>query len=224
MGHRIKSLIGAATISLLLAAPAVAAPPDRFEDHFTISFPDVERGLVILVNTTRDQYCTPDVVAWELAVAQWIIDWEAWFEGGQVGPEPPFPDDPPGGFPAGNDPLHVQLKETGQGALVLHLKAQDLDAEIWPMVDNPPLIGACTDTDPSDTPLVGTADVLGNDNDLEASGTRGNSFGDQGTIRGRDSDGDPFRYSWRFHVNDQCYAPDDGPPACLIEQSSFQTH
>ena len=224
MRHRIRSLLGAAAISLLLAAPAAAAPPDTFEEHFTIIFPDVERGLVIFVNTTREDYCTPDVVAWELAFIQWIADFEAWLEGAMVGPEPPFPEDPPSGFPEGNDPIVSRVKETGQGAVVAHREGVNMDAEIWPMIDNPPLVGPCTDTDPADTPLVGTADWSSNDNDVFVSGTRGNSFGDRGTIVGRDANGKPFKYSWRFHLNDRCYTPEDGPPACLIETSSFTTH
>ncbi len=222
MMRRAMSLIGAAALLLALSVPTAAAPPTKFAENFTILFPDVERGLVIFINTTRDEYCTPAVVAYEEAVIQWIIDWDAWFEGGQVGPEPPFPDVPAGGFPEGNDPILTQIKETGQGALVRHQRARGLVAEIWPMIENPPLVGPCTDTDPGDTPLVGMAQYQGNDNDLFGSGTRGNAFGDRGTITGRDADGEPFRYSWRFHLNSRCYVPEGGEPACLIDTSSFQ--
>lgn len=214
MTSRFRSMLAAMALSLMLALPAAAAPPETIEERFTIIFPDVERELVIFVNTTREDYCTADVVDWELAVIQWII-------GGEVGP---FPDDPPSGFPEGNDPIVSRVKETGQGALIAHRKGVDMNAEIWPMIDDAPLVGPCTDTDPSDTQLVGTADWSANDNDVDVSGTRGNSFGDRGTIKGRDASGKPFKYSWRFHVNDRCYVPEDGPPACLIETSSFSTH
>ena len=216
------AMIGTALLLMALAAPVTAAPPERFEEHFTIAFPDEERGLVILVNTTRADYCTPDVVAWELAVIQWQADHDAWDQGGQVGPEPPFPPDPASGFPEGNDPIETQQKETGQGAIVFHQTAKGLDAEIWPMVDDAPLVGPCTDTDAGDTPLVGTANYSGNDNDRLGSGTRGNAFGDQGSIVGRRADGKPFKYSWRFHTNTRCFAPEDGPPACFMDTSSFR--
>ena len=225
MRHVFRPVLVAAMLSLLAVVPAAAAPPERFDERFTILFPDTTRGLVVLVNTTRDEYCTADVVAWELAVLQFDIDWNAWFEGGQVGPEPPFPADPPSGFPEGTSSIHTQVKETGQGALVFYQAGRNLEAEIWPMVENAPLIGPCTDTNSADTPWVGTANYSGNDNDRFGSGTRGNAFGDQGSIKGKDANGRPFNYSWRFHINSSCFAPEnDGPPACLIDRSSFRTH
>jgi hypothetical protein len=216
------SLLGAAALLLAFGVPAAAAPPTKSAENFTLFLPDEERRLVIFLNTTRAEYCTAGVVAWEEAVAQWTIDYEAWLEGGEVGPEPPFPDEPVGGFPEGNDPILTQIKETGQGALVRHQRAKGLVAEIWPMVEDASGVGPCTDTDAGDTPLVGTGRYHGNDNDLFASGTRGNAYGDRGTITGQDADGNRFTYSWRFHVNSRCYAPEDGPPACLIATSSFR--
>jgi hypothetical protein len=56
---------------------------------------------VILQNTSLDSYCTPDVVDWEEAVIQWNEEVQEWIDGGQQGPEPPFPPDPPSGFPGG---------------------------------------------------------------------------------------------------------------------------
>lgn len=89
------------------------------------------------------------------------------------------------------------------------------------MVDDPPGVGPCTDTRKSATPWTGTARVQGNDNDVLVSETRGNDFSDSGRVS-------VSRYgkravsSWRFHVNDRCYQPEDGAPACLVERSSFK--
>ena len=63
---------------------------------------------------------------------------------------------------------------------------------------------------------------MGNDNDLFGSGTRGNAFGNRGMVNIVDEDGNRLRYSWRFHVNSRCHAPEDGQPACLIEGSSLR--
>lgn len=211
----------AALLAVAIVAPMTAAAPDRYEERLTILFPDEDRGLIIFVNTTRDDYCTPAVVAWEEDVIQWSIDFDEWVDGGEVGPEPEFPPDPASGFAEGNDPIRIQEKVTGQGALVWHMNAKGLDAEIWPMVDDPFFVGPCTDSR-ANGGLVGTAQVQGNDNDVFVSGTRGNSWGDRGTIMARDADGEPHKYSWRFHTNDRCYVPEDGPPRCLIEQSSLK--
>ena len=47
------AMIGTALLLMALAAPVAAAPPDGSRRASTIAFPDEERGLVILVNTTR---------------------------------------------------------------------------------------------------------------------------------------------------------------------------
>jgi hypothetical protein len=210
---------------LVLVVPATAAPPERNEINPTFFYADVERGLVIFVNTTRDQYCTPDVVAFELALARWLIDFEEWLEGGEVGPEPPFPDEPAGGFPEGEDPLREQLVTTRKGAVIVRMQGRNVTTEIWQMIEDAPLVGPCTDTDPADDPLyVGTSSVTANDNDLFVSGTRGNAFGSRLLFRGQDADGNAVKYTRRFHVNDRCRASEDAPPACLIETSYLRTH
>lgn len=64
-------------------------------------------------------------------------------------------------------------------------------------------------------PGFGVTSYKAQDNDAFGSGTRGNSFGHQGKASLTDTDGNDWSYKWKFHINDRCYAPADGPPACL---------
>lgn len=204
--------VGAA-LAVTLAIPAAAGPPDRFEVPFTPNFPDFEQEFAVFVNIDRAGYCTPEVVAWENAVI-------AWLEGGMVDPPPPEPE-----FPEGFDPISVQEKVTGQGAVVGHANGSDLTIELWNFdsEENRPLVGPCTDTDDDGSFFAsGTTSYKGNDNDLFGSDTRGNAFGDQGKADVTDGEGNDYRYSWKFHINSKCYAPEDGPPACLIQRSKLQ--
>jgi hypothetical protein len=211
------TIAAAGLLALTIAAPGAAARSDRFREPILNLFPDVDRELVILMNIPRDTYCTPEVIDWEEAVIQWVSDFDDWVAGGQVGPEPPFPDDPPGGFPEGEKLILIQSKETGKGAIVEHLRGKKLYSEIWPMVEDPPGIGPCTDTNAADTPLVGTGSWMNQDNELLGSGSRGNAFGGWGQIRA-----DGHTYKWRFHTNSRCYTPEDGPPRCERYRSSFR--
>lgn len=135
--------------------------------------------------------------------------------------------------PAGPPPAHevvtAQLKETGKGALVGHLRATDLYVEMWHLDEDPsPLLGACEDialqlADPDAEPFaVGTATYHANDNDFDVSGTRTNAFGDRGSAQLVGQDGTEYSYTWLFHLNDRCHV-DAGPPACLVERSSLRT-
>ena len=200
------------------ASPASAAPPDKFQIPLTIQFPDFERGYVGFLNTTRAESCTQAVVAFEEDLLQFFIDLEAWESGGMQGPPPEFPDEPE--FPAGQKPVSIQEKVTGKGAIVGHARGSGLVAELWPMVGNPPGVGPCTDSDGAATPWTGTGSFRGNDNDLEFSETRGNAFGERISMR-LSRNGDRARYQSRFHLNDRCYMPEDGPPRCLIESTRF---
>jgi hypothetical protein len=216
MRQRILAATGltvAAAVATLTAVPASASPPDRFEIPFTFVFPDLEYELAAFVNIDRESYCTDEVVNFENAVI-------AWLEGGMVGD---FPDEPM--FPEGFVGLSAMTKETGQGAVVASLSGSGLMIELWHLdaEENRPLVGPCTDTDDEATLFAdGTASVRGHDNDLFGSGTRGNAFGDFFQADVIDADGNEYSYSRRFHVNDRCYQPDDGPPACLIETSTLR--
>lgn len=211
MGRRLGVLVGAFIILGALVAPAVAGPEqravERVEVPWFLGFPDVEQGLVVLINITREGWCSDAQIADELAFL-------AWLEGGEVGPPP----EPTAEEPEGVELVPLSFVETGQGAIVFSLHARDVPMEVWTLDEGAALVGPCTDTDDSEGPYAtGTAQFRVNDNDLEASGTRGNAFGDHGHATLTTADGTTVRAHWRFHVNDRCYAPDDGPPACLIE-------
>jgi hypothetical protein len=211
MRNRVLSLMGAAVLALAGAAPALAGPPTRFSEPILFSFPDTTLGLVVLINIDRASICTPEQIAFEEALIDWL-------EGGEVG-EPPEPPADPEGF----DLVSFQQLETGQGAVVQLFKASGLYVEIWEMDADAPLVGPCTDTDDA-MHLIGsgTARFIANDNDLFFSDTRANAFGDRGIANISDDEGNRFRYSWMFHINSRCFAPEDGPPACLIQRSSLQ--
>lgn len=153
-----------------LAVPAAANAPERLEEPIFLLFPDTKYGLAVFVNITRDDYC----------------DWEA---GGFVGP-------PPVG-----ELVETQVVETGKGALVGSFRT-NVSIELWQLDDDvPPLVGPCEDTDGQAAPwATGAARVEGNDNDLDATLTRTDSFGDRGQADVTDAAGAAWHYSWRFHA------------------------
>ena len=207
----IISLVAGGLLAAMLPSMAVAAAPDKTEIPFTIQHLDLEHELVTFGNLGRGAYCTPAVVQWEEDILTWL-------EGGMVGPPPA---DPP--FPDGLEPISVQTKATGKGAIVAQAKGSGLYVELWELESNPPLIGPCTDTDDgAGLFATGTMRFHGKDNDFDATGTRGNAFGDQGRAAVTDGAGDTYRYTWLFRLNDRCYEPDEGPPKCLIDTSTLQ--
>lgn len=147
---RKRGLVVAALALLMmgLVAPTSAAPPQQSEEPIFLLFPDPENGLAVFVNITRENFC-------------------AWEAGGFVGP-------PPVG-----ELVSAQFKETGQGAVVSSFQA-DVSIELWRFdSDVPPLVGACEDTDGQVGPwATGDARIEANDNDVDVSLTRTNSFGD----------------------------------------------
>jgi hypothetical protein len=211
MRRAILSLCAAVVVAVASTASALAAPPARFTEPIVFLFPDESLGLVVLINTDRETYCTPDQVAWEEAVL-------AWLEGGEVG-DPPEPPAEPEGF----DSVSFMEIETGRGAVVAQFKGAGLVTEVWELDADAALVGPCTDTDDA-MHLIGsgTARLIGNDNDLLGSGTRGNAFGDRGRATLVDEDGNRLRYSWKFHINSRCHGPEFGPPACLVQSSSLR--
>lgn len=211
MGRRTSVLLCAMLAIGVLGAPATAGPPDRVEAYLVTGFPDVENGVAVMVNITREMWCTEAQLADELAFL-------AWLEGGMQG-EPP---EPTAGPLVGIDPVQAQLKETGQGAVVARASADELWIELWPLDEDAALAGPCTDTDDADGPLAtGTTTFRGNDNDLDGSGTRGNAFGDRGHGQLTTAADEPLTYAWTFHVNTRCYGM-DGPPSCLVETTRIR--
>jgi hypothetical protein len=211
MRSRVLGLCAAALLSVGAATPALAGPPARLEEPIPITFPDTNLGLVVFINIDRETYCTPEIIAFEEALI-------AWLEGGEVGDPPEFP-----GEPEGFDTISIKSKETWQGAIVQQFKGSGLSIELWEMDADPPLVGPCTDTDDAMNLIAsGTARFMSNDNDLFGSGTRGNAFGNRINAQLEDDEGNAYRYSSRFHFASRCHAPDDAPPACLIDRSRLQ--
>ena len=111
---RPRTVLLAMALMIPWATPAVAAPPERIEMAVIDAFPDLENGLAVFVNTTRNDLCD-------------------WVEGGAVGPPP------------GEVPISIQIKETGNGAVVMSGRGV-VPIELWRLdEDVPPLIGACED-------------------------------------------------------------------------------
>ena len=210
MRRAILGLCAAVVVALASTASALAGPPVKFTEPFLFLFPDESLGLVVLINTDRETYCTAEQVAFEEAFL-------AWLEGGEVGDPPEAPAEPEGFGSAS----FMEI-ETGQGAVVSLFKGSGLVVEVWELDAEAAQVGPCTDTDDA-MHLVGsgTARFIGNDNDLAGSGTRGNAFGDRGIARLVDEDGNGLRYSWKFHINSRCHAP-EGFAACFIETSSLR--
>jgi len=209
----IITLVAGGLLAAMLPGVAAAAAPDKAEIPFTVQHLDQENGLVAFMNLGRSAYCTADVVQWEEDIL-------AWLQGGMVGAPPAEP-----AFPDGLKPISVQTKVTGKGAIVASAKESGLDIEPW-RLDPPasrPLIGPCTDTDDANSLFAsGTGSFHGKDNDFDGTGTKGNAFGDQGKANVASGGGSEYRYSWLFRLNDRCYVPDDGPPACLLDSSRLQ--
>jgi hypothetical protein len=196
-----------------IAGPASAAPPVKLADRFLFLAPDTRLGLVVIMNIDRATYCTPAIVGWEEAFIDWL-------DGGQVGDPPEFP-----GAPAGFDPIRIQDKVTGKGALVHHVRGSRLRIELWQMDAGAPLVGPCTDTDDAMHRIgTGTATFSNNDNDLFGSGTRGNAFWSSGLAFLTDEAGHALKYSFRFHLDSRCHATATGEPACLIDRSTLRVH
>jgi len=198
-----------ATLALVAGAvPAGADPPTQ--EKLAPGFPDFENGFAVFINHDRAAVCTPEQVAFE----EWLIELFAFFDGEGPDPGPPPPE------PAeveGFDELQVNFKETKKGAVVASAHGSDLYIELWPFVEDAPGVGPCTDTSEETGPwATGTTSYHGNDNDLFGSETRGNAFGDRGKASLTDNEGGEWSYDFRFHVNSKCYAPEDGPPACLM--------
>jgi hypothetical protein len=211
MRRSVTGLGAAALLAVVSAVPALAGPPAKFQVPLTILFPDTSLGLVVMINTDRASYCTPEVVAYEEAFI-------AWLDGGEVGDPPAEP-----AFPEGFQLISIQEVETGKGAIVSQTKASGLAIEIWELEADAPLVGPCTDTDDNLNRIGGgTVSYQGNDNDLFGSGTRGNAFGDRGHAKLVGSDGSSLEYAWLFHINSRCFSPEEGPPKCLIERSSLR--
>ena len=96
--------------------------------------------------------------------------------------------------------IPAQFVETGQGALV-GVGGGVSTLELWALDEGADLSGPCQDTDAQAGPwAVGTANWTINDNDIEVSGTRTNSFGERGRGTVVDAAGNTWHYSWHIRL------------------------
>jgi hypothetical protein len=107
----------------------------------------------------------------------------AWLAGGMVEPPPALTED------------FIQEVDTGS-ALVVLVKPGIFPIALHPMTspDDP-----CGGSEP-DSWATGEAQAIINDNDVEVSGTRTNSFGDHGQGTVVDADGVAWHYSWNTRL------------------------
>jgi hypothetical protein len=164
------------------STPAAADPPTTFiVDDFVATIADGSNDLVAFVNTTREDFCTDEMVAAENALRDWVL-------GGEVGDPPEFP------VALGATPMTITEKLVGSGNIRASFDAM-VPIELWtfeegksPSLDN--LWSPCIDTDglvdgtdetiaAGELFAAGSARWSGKDNDLEGSGPRTNIWGDR---------------------------------------------
>ena len=182
------------------ATPAGADPATTFiADDFVATIADGSNDLVAFVNTTREDYCTDEMVAAENAFRDWVL-------GGEVGDPPEFP------VVLGTTAITITEKNVGSGNIRASFNGT-VPIELWtfeagksPSLDN--LWFPCIDTDglidgtdeaiaAGELFAAGTAKWSFKDNDLEGSGPRTNIWGDRiaATVSGPTGD---YSYSVVF--------------------------
>ena len=133
------------------------------------------------VNTTRDDFCTDEMIAAENAFRDWVL-------GGEVGEPPEFP------AVLAAEPITITEKNVGSGNIRASFTGT-VPIELWTFeVGKSPSLGniwaACIDTDgltdgtddaiaAGELFAAGTATWSGKDNDLQGSGPRTNIWGDR---------------------------------------------
>ncbi|MDH3500099.1 MAG: hypothetical protein OEM97_08260 [Acidimicrobiia bacterium] len=203
----------AAVLTIVVALPAGANPPERFEDPFWLIYPESDNNLAVFTNITREDICTPAVVDWEQKFAKWL-------DSGMVGDRPSRPS-----LPFGLDPISVQLVETGSGAVVASARGSDLTIELWHLdADEDRLfVGPCTDTDDGNGRFAaGTADYSFHNNDAFGTSPGAEAATEKLRADVTAANGDEYSYTSTFHYNDRCFTPEDGDEACLVDRSTLR--
>lgn len=154
----------------VMAVPGHADPPEVVEEPIFIAFPDLENGVAVFWNITRDDLC-------------------AWAAGGFVGPPPVIEPVTASFHETGQGALVASFSATRP------LELWNFDDDVPPLID--PCVD--TD-DQSGAWATGPVSVNANDNDFDVSGTRTNSFGDRGQGTVVDGDDARWHYSWAFRA------------------------
>lgn len=196
--RRIIGLLASAflLVAAMAATPASAGPPEEIPiDDYIALFPDVNVNRSVFINITAEAFC------------QWLAEGE--------GPPPAI------------ETVQGRLNVTGSGAAVGSIDA-DLYIELWQFDEDPsPLIGPCEDIqdqlDAGSGPwATGTVRWKAKTNNLFESDSRPNTFGDRSTAVLTDQAGNTWDYRNVFRLNTRCNAPDEAPPACLVDNSSLR--
>jgi hypothetical protein len=186
-------MVACLAVLALGSTPAGADPPTTFiADDFFATIADGTNDLVAFVNTTREDFCTDEMVAAENAFRDWVL-------GGEVGDPPEFP------VVLAATPITITEKNVGSGNIRGSFEGM-VPIELWtfeegksPSLNN--LWAPCIDTDGltdgTDEAIAageffaaGTAKWSAKDNDLEGSGPRTNIWGERiaGTVSGPTGD------------------------------------
>ena len=168
--RRLVAVLATALLMTVTALPAQADPPVQGVEPFFTIMADVENGLAVFWNITRDGFC-------------------AWEAGGFAGP-PPVIELVPGSF-------HETGKGALVGSFQAErpIELWTFDDDVPPLVS-----ACGDTDDQSGPWATGVALVTGNDNDIAVTGTRTNSFGERGRGTVEDGDGDRWHYSWTFRA------------------------
>ena len=175
--------LGCAALVVGAMVPAHAGPAtmtETFDDIWNIAA-DGTNEVAAFVNTTRDAYCTPDMLAFENALVAWLAT-------DRSTPGPTYP-----GHLA-DRPVTVSLMAVGSGNFRLTASTQ-VPVELWTFeggkssaADN--LVQPCVDTDgivdgtdegtkPGELLAAGEGTLTSKDNDANGTGPRTNIWGDR---------------------------------------------
>jgi hypothetical protein len=144
--------LAAAGVLVATGAPAQAggATTEVIQDPYFMIQIDSTNKLAFFSNTTREEFCTPEMVQYEEAYALWV-------EGGQQGKEPQAPDYSP------LLPYDAVVRQLPKGTtMVRYLPGAERPAQLWAFDAGvgltTPFQGPCLDTDEQLAPFAaGTA-------------------------------------------------------------------
>lgn len=176
------TVIGCLSLLGVAMVPAHGDPADTFPlDDVVATIADDVNEVVVFGNTTRDAFCTPEMVAAENAFLAWLV-------GGQVGDPPEFP------VALGATQPVATAKDVGGGNVRFSFEGT-VPVELWTFEEGKSpaegnIIAPCIDTDGL---LDGTSTPIGagelfaagegtwtfKDNDAEGAGPRTNVWGDR---------------------------------------------
>ena len=168
--RKILIVMAALLVALAVVAPVHADPPERTDEPIFGVFPDLEHGLAVFWNITRDDFC-------------------AWAAGGFEGAPPVVELVPATNLETGKGAVVASYKATRP------IELWAVDSDVPPLTD--PCSDTDEESQPW---ASGTAHVVYTDNDRFVSLTRMNSFGERGQGTVHDAGGDAWHYSWTFRA------------------------